>query len=125
MDTSEQYIKMCDCPEIQKQRNFEKERYYQEGDYTATKNEGILCMGSYGVEPLDGVWLPTQSQLQEMVSDGYLWQLNFNYIRWLCDEPYDGHIRHENIGFTSMEQLWLAFVMKEKYSKTWNGSTWA
>ena len=25
---------------------------------------------------------------------------------------------------TSMEQLWLAFVMKEKYNKTWNGEEW-
>ena len=24
----------------------------------------------------------------------------------------------------SMEQLWLAFVMKEKYNKTWNGEEW-
>jgi len=27
-------------------------------------------------------------------------------------------------GFTSMEQLWLAFVMKEKYNKVWNGKEW-
>jgi len=26
--------------------------------------------------------------------------------------------------FTSMEQLWLAFVMKEKYGKVWNGEDW-
>ena len=25
---------------------------------------------------------------------------------------------------TSMEQLWLAFVMKEKFNKTWNGENW-
>ena len=24
----------------------------------------------------------------------------------------------------SMEQLWLAFVMKEKYNKIWNGEKW-
>jgi hypothetical protein len=24
----------------------------------------------------------------------------------------------------SMEQLWLAFVMKEKFNKTWNGEEW-
>ncbi len=24
----------------------------------------------------------------------------------------------------TMEQLWLAFVMKEKFSKTWNGEDW-
>lgn len=26
--------------------------------------------------------------------------------------------------FTSMEQLWLAFVMKEKYGKIWDGEDW-
>ncbi len=25
---------------------------------------------------------------------------------------------------TSMEQLWLAFVMKEKHGKTWDGNQW-
>ena len=24
----------------------------------------------------------------------------------------------------SMEQLWLAFVMKDKYDKTWDGKEW-
>jgi hypothetical protein len=28
-----------------------------------------------------------------------------------------------NTGFDSMEQLWLAFVMKEKYNKQWNFET--
>ncbi len=34
--------------------------------------------------------------------------------------------RHFNIAksFTSMEQLWLAFVMKEKYNKVWDGEEW-
>ena len=25
---------------------------------------------------------------------------------------------------SSMEQLWLAFVMSEKYNKIWNGKEW-
>lgn len=71
-------------------------------------------------------WLPTQDQLQEMV-DRPLWQLNFGFIDWLCDtdEGYDeGYIQHHHLSFTSMEQLWLAFVMKEKYNKVWNGAKW-
>ena len=28
------------------------------------------------------------------------------------------------IDLKSMEQLWLAFVMKEKYEKTWDGTNW-
>jgi hypothetical protein len=26
--------------------------------------------------------------------------------------------------FSSMEQLWLAFVMREKYGKKWDGKEW-
>jgi hypothetical protein len=26
--------------------------------------------------------------------------------------------------FESMEQLWLAFVLKEKYGKVWSGTDW-
>ena len=47
------------------------------------------------------VWLPRQDQLQEMVEKD-----NFS------------------VKATSMEQLWLAFVMKEKYNKQWNGEGW-
>ena len=39
------------------------------------------------------------------------------------DAPYsDGAISDEF--FDSMEQLWLAFVMKKKYGKVWNGEEW-
>ena len=35
---------------------------------------------------------------------------------------------HKNIhnydSDASMEQLWLAFVMKEKFNKTWDGEKW-
>lgn len=27
-------------------------------------------------------------------------------------------------GFTSMEQLWLGFIMSEKFNKVWNGKKW-
>ena len=57
-----------------------------------------------------------QDQLQEMVkSDPYF---AWNYIGML------GRFADKNIiytcGFDSMEQLWLAFVMKEKFQKLWD-----
>jgi len=39
----------------------------------------------------------------------------FNY-----DGKPNGHLHIFNTG----EQLWLAFVMKEKYDKVWNGDDW-
>jgi len=43
---------------------------------------------------------------------------------------FHGLIYEEELGknytaiFNSMEQLWLAFVMKEKFDKVWNGEDW-
>lgn len=68
------------------------------------------------------IWLPTQDRLQEIVWEGYdhiaklhrLWEL-LNFAQKHYDNT--GH-------FASMEQLWLAFVMKEKFNKSWDGNAW-
>ncbi len=109
MDVSEQYIKMCDCPEIQKVWGA-----------TSQERQDFFQQGVHGYE----VWLPRQDQLQEMVlSDfvqqegGYLptyWLLH-KFEHWLPDYRYAN---------TSMEQLWLAFYMSEKFSKKWDGDKW-
>ena len=61
-----------------------------------------------------------QDQLQEMMENEigrigmpFFW---LTMLRDFCEE----------IGypFTSMEQLWLAFVMKELYQKKWTGEDW-
>ncbi len=63
------------------------------------------------------IWLPTQSQLQEMIikhghhNSGIL----FGLMQFSDKYSYNDK---------SMEQLWLAFVMKEKYNKVWNGEDW-
>jgi len=74
------------------------------------------------------IWLPRQDQLQDMVGDyrtlnQYLAAYYDAMLNW---KEYMGETREdywENT-FTSMEQLWLAFVMKEKYNKVWNGEKW-
>ena len=66
----------------------------------------------------NAIWLPRQDQLQEMVNDNNITALLQDFISWLskqCNLP---------MHMTSMEQLWLAFVMKEKYNKTWDGKEW-
>ena len=38
-----------------------------------------------------------------------------------------GRIDEDNTGIIdkySLEQLWLMYVMKEKFGKTWNGEAW-
>ena len=100
MDTSEQYIKMCEIPELQVD--------YFDNHFAITND-----VHSYRVR---GVWLPRQDQLQEMVDGGFAHQTLERFYQWY----------HSGISkcLSSMEQLWLAFVMKEKYNKTWDGETW-
>ncbi len=70
-----------------------------------------------------GVMDTRQSQLQEMVftepdlADKLAEMISYFY--GFCMTPY-------RQSFTSMEQLWLAFVMKERYSKQWltNSQEW-
>ncbi len=80
------------------------------------------------------VW--RQDQLQEMLLDyddplnRFMTSVCYSTLvcnfAWFCgawDEDAEGrsnvYIRKE-----SLEVLWLAFVMAEKYSKEWNGSKW-
>jgi hypothetical protein len=63
-------------------------------------------------------WLPRQDQLQEMI--GSEWRYIFSgFMWWYADADTR---RLEMIG--SIEQLWLAFMMKEKFNKVWNGEEW-
>ena len=76
-----------------------------------------------------GIWLPRQDQLQEMVGSTiklYEWG-KFAY----CDIlPFIGgpsgeiNIPDEFTSCRSWEQLWLAFVMREKYGKVWSEEDW-
>jgi len=114
MDTSETYIKMCrEAREIQESWECEI------GDWYINRTICVVC----DHDPTDdSIWLPRQDQLQEMVG---VKKLTWGWIPFLrfCVTG-DWTINKYSLLFESMEQLWLAFVMKEKYNKTWNGETW-
>jgi len=123
MDTSKEYIKMCEkAVEIQHEELLK-------GDYVVIneKTELIADTMHYSPAELDtAIWLPRQDQLQEMVMDKFKGSSLYSMIDefdWFCSESglvFTDYAEQ----FTSMEQLWLAFVMKEKYNKTWNGEDW-
>jgi len=70
-------------------------------------------------EYIEHCWLPRQDQLQEMLSQHNLWAKTLAFEFFLRKEgSYD--INSYAFQFTSMEQLWLAFVMKEKFGKVWD-----
>lgn len=72
------------------------------------------------------IWLPRQDQLQKMVLDEYSW---FNVAPGHFQSIYHAIIWDfqsfvQCCDFKTCEQLWLAFVMKKKFNKTWNGKDW-
>lgn len=89
--------------------------------------DGIILRGSNSQERyLDRlIWIPRQDQLQDMITgDLYGWPVsgidNIDRLEFFNDFARDLN----NSRTMSMEQLWLAFVMKEKYGKVWNNECW-
>jgi len=113
MDTSKEYLKMCE-----KAGEIQRVHQWQEGDCFINPS-GFLgfycgqCSSEYGFYE-KSVWLPRQDQLQEMIGG----DIQYRWDR--CNEFWFD-ITH-SVG--SFEQLWLAFVMKEKFNKIWNGEEW-
>lgn len=112
MDTSEQYIKMCEkVVEIQALRG------YEDGDVFWEKNEKQIHIwregdGLGGHTCYSGIWLPRQDQLQEMLGGfGDASNLLIDFV-----EDVQAH--------RSFEQFWFSLVMQEKYNKVWNGEDW-
>ena len=70
----------------------------------------------------ENTWLPRQDQYQKMVDNQFDW-IGFDKQDNLAF--YKGYLPSEIVvRGASMEQLWLAFVMKEKYNKVWDGEDW-
>ena len=139
MDKTKESIKMCDCPEIQEgHKDSEGDLYaYYYNDRDGLRELEFIRYSHPLQNPqhyshLESIWLPRQDQLQEMIEDVFRFgtsvrnitiAINFAKFCGIYDEDSEGssniHIRKGSI-----EQLWLAFVMKEKYNKSWNGDEW-
>ena len=143
MDNTPIYIKMADCPEIQEDHIFDT------GDFAITeydKKFGIFLnpgRGDYLID-LEGhdfytddfeslVWLPRQDDLQKMVvakvcADYTKTDLSPEHRLVTVFASFVTAVRFPykipQNDLTSMEQLWLAFVMSELHSKTWDGKAW-
>jgi len=124
MDTTKEYIKMCDCEEIQKQR------VKSNGDFEVRFKNGVGTVEVYHhreitahYKPENHLWLPRQDQLQGMVFgpgqflEGVLACGQTQYLLDFVNSAY-------SMVAASMEQLWLGFVMSVKYDKVWKDSQW-
>ena len=131
MDTSEKYIEMCI-----KAEDIWKNNKPAMGDFVASTTVLLVRVGldarEYNFTYLkqlgfnrgkyaEDVWLPTQSQLQEMVLTGNTTATEL--VNRLVHKVKGGDYLFYEYDW-SMEQLWLAFVMKELHNKTWDGKEW-
>ena len=143
MDNSKEYIKMCEKAEEIQEFKSEDENWVR-GDYFSKSGTmhikrsdpfelhkeyeypvRIFLEDMYGNKIIDNdyIWLPRQDQLQGIVIDRYK-AYPTNLVGMLLEFHFFTEETEQQDKFVSMEQLWLAFVMKEKYQKTWNGKEW-
>ena len=136
MDTTKIYVAMAEkSEEIQKLRTYNNPvdpNNYEPGDFyiassamdSAVKN--LRVCGSGGMIPFDRpvFWMPRQDQLQEIIvgDSNFSPTYHAKFKQFVNNDPWARAIQYERA--ITYEQLWLAFVMKEKYNKVWNGSTW-
>lgn len=140
MDTSKQYIAMCDCPEIQDKWEFKQGDFYKDKVSLEVLDEDVegyttdncqTYTREYLIQEIkdyEAIWLPRQDQLQEMLMNepypktpaiGRLQDLtNFVHTTPYCQEKSEEDEACHY--FETLEQLWLAFVMKEKFNKHWD-----
>ena len=141
MDTSREYIKMCDCPEIRDmfnaiteadhKRKVETDKWTKDTKYSVripdirTANVYI-----YGEDSrcLRSVELLSQDQIQEMMIDLAMDESVYN---WKCHTPtmklfalFINFCEINGAKYKTFEQLWLAFYMFEEHDKIWDGKRW-
>lgn len=151
MDVSSDYIKMCDCNEIQdlitdmdlNSHSFWWIVIIYKKCPKCGQRSGTYCKDcrSKLIEKKDGyigneecgyhqsIWLPRQDQIQKMMN----WEYEYHFWKWEGKEidggTYYGQIlddedlRH-GVSMDSLEQLWLAFYMHENHGLVWNGKKW-
>ena len=130
MDTSKEYIKMCEkAKEVQKEWKTpgDNDCYIYTDEpikvwFFPSDLRGRVSIGEWKL-----IWIPRQDQLQEMVigeSNDFIGLLSKAFC-WTKEYKTINNIAvYYTSKFNSMEQLWLAFVMEEKYNKIWNGKKW-
>jgi len=128
MDTSETYIKMCDCPEIQEQWLPKIGVYYQWWDKRYKEVRQAIwtkgCASNRIGFRQKFIWLPRQDQIQKMIGKTELvfciYQIG---SKWggeiICDRD-----QIFSVEASSPEQVWLAFCIWATHKKVWDEDIW-
>jgi len=133
MDFSKEYVMMCE-----KAKEIDRLWTYVVGDFYYDKSAAYInregrSEGGVSVMELKtfndiiegafmrskAIWLPRQDQLQEMVN---LTEPE-EAIQKIKDF-YEREKKEKRDFYKTMEQLWLAFVMKARYNKKWEEGEW-
>ena len=123
MDNSKEYIKMCDCPEIQELwKPILGDILYvwfpEMGVLRPLPFIGVVKKHDHTIRD-NHTWLPRHDQLQEMID---LTDNTGVDLFTICN--FYGFCQAWNKEFLTMEQLWLGFVMNEKFNKQWKNEKW-
>lgn len=70
------------------------------------------------------IWIPRQDQLQKMVKTEIWFENLYRFYDWINKDKFSKDALGMCNKFDSLEQLWLTFVMHEKYGKIWDGENW-
>jgi hypothetical protein len=132
MDTTKQYIKMCrKAVEVQKLWKPATGDFY---GWVICESTGYeIWQDGNKINVAADIWLPRQDQLQETINfeiyphqahtlgrnieyhaSDYIFKFVLNKGDWKAGDFY----------CKTMEQLWLHYVMRKKFNKTWNGKDW-
>lgn len=125
MDTSKEYIKMC-----QKAEEIQDNWILTDGDYIFYPDNLVRIWlssddSTYPSMTADVIWLPRQDQLYELHTpydskEYSAYGIGRLFGIWLF---HNKNYTHKQI-FNSIEQHLLAFVMHDVFRKIWNGNSW-
>jgi len=137
MDTTETYIKMCDNDDVQSLLELLALEDKQGSTFIKADDHNVIVWAANMITAppaIKFIRLPHQDQLQKLVEYPSVFDALSKFVRTIFSElETTGEGNHQlemqgiysqYINFTSREQLELAFVMKEKYGKVWNGEKW-
>jgi hypothetical protein len=118
MKVSDDYVRQCEkAKEIQ-------------GLWNPDVGDWVYSYGNRSVEKVIGevtmrytkVWLPGQEDLQAILRYETPLVMLQTFNDWLYTDSGYGCVNGAR--FHSMQELWLAFVMWERFGKVWDGRDW-
>ena len=130
MDTSEIYVKMCDCDEVQghwKKEQYgdilacyDKKKIYENGSHYYTL---LLAGGPPIRKSKNRTWLPRQDQIQAMLIKEKFGAFDAHWDMCI-DIPAQFVAQNPDLELSSMEQIWLSCYMLAIHKKKWDGEKW-